>query len=186
MKKNWFLTFCCACVPGFGQMYQGYMRRGVSLALWFWGFIFIAATLSLGVLAIFLPVIWAYAFFDTFNIRGLSPEQRAVFIDDFIPNSHWLKAHNMDRMLKKGEGNKVVAWGLIILGIMIFYSNIVSRLYGFLWEYIPILARVLDGIIPFSVGAAVIFIGIRMLQGRGTKPKNDEDIELFKGDENRE
>ena len=33
MLKNGFLTFCCAFVPGAGQMYQGYMKRGLSLIL---------------------------------------------------------------------------------------------------------------------------------------------------------
>ena len=31
MLKNGFLTFCCAFIPGAGQMYQGYMKRGLSL-----------------------------------------------------------------------------------------------------------------------------------------------------------
>ena len=31
MKKNGFFTFCFAFVPGAGQMYQGYMKRGLSL-----------------------------------------------------------------------------------------------------------------------------------------------------------
>ena len=31
MKKNGFLTFCFACIPGAGQMYYGYMKRGLSL-----------------------------------------------------------------------------------------------------------------------------------------------------------
>ena len=35
MLKNGFLTFCCAFIPGAGQMYQGYMKRGLSLILIF-------------------------------------------------------------------------------------------------------------------------------------------------------
>ena len=31
MKKNGFLTFCFAFIPGAGQMYQGYMKRGLSM-----------------------------------------------------------------------------------------------------------------------------------------------------------
>ena len=31
MKKNGILTFLFAFVPGAGQMYQGYMKRGLSL-----------------------------------------------------------------------------------------------------------------------------------------------------------
>ena len=30
-RKHGLLLFLCACIPGCGQMYQGYMRRGVSL-----------------------------------------------------------------------------------------------------------------------------------------------------------
>ena len=57
MRKNGFFTFCCACIPGCGQMYQGYMKRGVSLALGCWGVVLRAAVLSLDPLAILLPVI---------------------------------------------------------------------------------------------------------------------------------
>ena len=30
MIKNGFLTFCFSFIPGAGQMYQGYMKRGLS------------------------------------------------------------------------------------------------------------------------------------------------------------
>ena len=33
MKKNGFLTFIFACIPGAGQMYHGYMQRGLSIAM---------------------------------------------------------------------------------------------------------------------------------------------------------
>ena len=33
MKKNGFLTFIFACIPGAGQMYYGYMQRGLSIAM---------------------------------------------------------------------------------------------------------------------------------------------------------
>ena len=36
MKKNSILTFLFACIPGAGQMYYGYMRRGLSVAIVFW------------------------------------------------------------------------------------------------------------------------------------------------------
>lgn len=35
MKKNGFLTFIFACIPGAGQMYYGYMQRGLSLITMF-------------------------------------------------------------------------------------------------------------------------------------------------------
>ena len=33
MKKNGILTLLFAFIPGAGQMYQGYMKRGLSLVL---------------------------------------------------------------------------------------------------------------------------------------------------------
>lgn len=39
MKKNAFLTFIFACIPGAGQMYYGYMKRGTSLLVYFCLFI---------------------------------------------------------------------------------------------------------------------------------------------------
>ena len=33
MQKNGFLTLCFSFIPGAGQMYQGYMKRGVTQVL---------------------------------------------------------------------------------------------------------------------------------------------------------
>ena len=79
--KNGFLTFCFAFMPGAGQMYQGYMKRGLSLVSLFFGgcaLVWLAEPLML-----LLPIVWMYSFFDTFNLRaqraaGTAPE------DDYL------------------------------------------------------------------------------------------------------
>ena len=38
-RKSGFLTFCFACLPGVGEMYLGYMKRGLSVMIAFWGLI---------------------------------------------------------------------------------------------------------------------------------------------------
>ena len=63
MKKNAFLTFIFACIPGAGQMYYGYMRRGLSLITLFCVASAIGALIPPVLLAV--PIIWMYAFFDT-------------------------------------------------------------------------------------------------------------------------
>lgn len=68
MKKSGFLTFCCAFVPGAGQMYQGYMKRGLSLISFFCIGIMISALFPYA--ALLSPIVWMYSFFDTFNIRN--------------------------------------------------------------------------------------------------------------------
>ena len=66
MKKNGFLTFIFACIPGAGQMYYGYMQRGLSLITMFIACFIVGAIINpLAALAI---VIWMYSFFDTYDL----------------------------------------------------------------------------------------------------------------------
>ena len=86
-KKNGFLTFCFAFIPGAGQMYLGYMHRGLSIVGAF-ALITMAASFfsyfGLGVLAVLLPIIWMYSFFDTFRIASQTPEEAAAKPDAFL------------------------------------------------------------------------------------------------------
>lgn len=74
MRKSRILTFLFALWPGAGQMYLGYMKRGVSLMGIFCLLISITGFLNLSFLFFLLPVIWFYAFFDTLNLRSMSYE----------------------------------------------------------------------------------------------------------------
>ena len=58
MERNKFLVFCFAFVPGAGQMYLGMMKKGLVIMGAFWAVIAIAVMLNLGVLFVFLPIIW--------------------------------------------------------------------------------------------------------------------------------
>ena len=53
-RKNGFWTFCFAFIPGGGQMYQGYMKRGLSLLLLFFVILAVSGFLGLAALAFFL------------------------------------------------------------------------------------------------------------------------------------
>ena len=104
-RKSGFLTFCFACLPGAGEMYLGYMKRGLSVIIAFWGLIFVASLLNMGILGILAPIIWAYSFFDTFNLRAQTPEQVAANPDAYlfdvesIAGSNWknvvARRHNL-------------------------------------------------------------------------------------------
>ena len=69
-RKHGFLLFLCTLFPGCGQMYQGYMKRGISLTFGFFAILAAAGFLSIAPLAFFLPVVWLYAFFDSYNLRA--------------------------------------------------------------------------------------------------------------------
>lgn len=185
MKKNLFLTFCCACVPGCGQMYQGYMRRGASLAFWFWGLVFVAVLLNMTILMALMPIIWAFAFFDAFNIRGLTPEQQANFGDDFIPNNAFFKQYKLDGLLRKMSLGRMMGWGLILVGALVLYNTLFNNLFWYVRSAFPIIGTFFDNIIPLGVGIVVILLGVRMLRGKKNDAPPDEPIpyEWSGGDE---
>ena len=109
MKKNGFLTFCFAFIPGAGQMYQGYMKRGLSLV----GICCLAIAVGsllppLGNAALAVCcVVWMYSFFDTFNLRaqlgaGMAPA------DDYLV--HLGQDVSLDRLLHRRH--KLFGWVL--------------------------------------------------------------------------
>lgn len=65
MKKNGFLTFIFACIPGAGQMYYGYMQRGLSIAMML--ILCVMAATVINPLLFLCLVIWMYSFFDTYD-----------------------------------------------------------------------------------------------------------------------
>ena len=130
MKKNGILTLLFAFIPGAGQMYQGYMKRGLSLVL-------MAA--AIGMAAMLIPpiafallVVFMYSFFDTFNLRaqismGTAPEDD--YLVHFDPQDKRLARMMMD-------SHKLVGWALIALGAMVAYQNIIMRVLGdVMWRW---------------------------------------------------
>ena len=179
MLKNGFLTFCCAFIPGAGQMYQGYMKRGLSLITMFC-VAFGAGTL-LGVLYVAMPIVWMYSFFDTFNLRaqigaGTAPE------DDYLVHFNWHDARMTQFM---GESHKLVGWGLIALGAIVFYNNIIMRVLGdVMWRWgqdNPVFRAIylmLDALPQIVVCVALIVCGMWLVRGpknkKGKQPPEEE------------
>lgn len=62
MKKNGILTLLFACIPGAGQMYQGYMKRGLSLITMFCLFIIVGSATGLDALVVGCIVVYMYSF----------------------------------------------------------------------------------------------------------------------------
>lgn len=130
MMKNGILTFLFAFCPGAGQMYQGYMKRGLSLITMFC-VAFGAGTL-LGVLYVAMPIVWMYSFFDTFNLRaqigaGTAPQ------DDYLVHINWHDQRMEQFML---DSHKLLGWGLIALGGLVAYENVIMRVFGdVMWRW---------------------------------------------------
>ena len=83
-QKHGFWVFIFSLIPGAGEMYMGFKKQGISIMLLFWGSIALASITGLGWLAMFLPVIWFYSFFNVHNLKSLSEEEFYSVDDNYV------------------------------------------------------------------------------------------------------
>ncbi|MBE5037423.1 hypothetical protein INF35_06475 [Subdoligranulum sp. DSM 109015] len=145
MKKNGFLTFCFACIPGAGQMYYGYMKRGLSLITLFC--IGVGLGAIIGPLVVICPIIWMYSFFDTYDLI------RRMTSGDPKPDELLLFDNLGSLRSVFPAGNRVIGWILIGLGAWALYSSIIEPiLYNlFSWYFV--------NMVPTVVVAALLIAG---------------------------
>ena len=164
-------------------MYQGYMKRGLSLITMFC-VAFGAGTL-LEVLYVAMPIVWMYSFFDTFNLRaqigaGTAPQ------DDYLVHINWHDQRMEQFML---DSHKLLGWGLIALGALVAYQNILMNTLGdIVWRwgqsrpFFRALYLMMDQLPEVVVCVALIICGawlVRGPKGRKQKPQNDAEDEDF-------
>lgn len=158
MKKNLFLTFCFSWIPGAGQMYQNYMKRGLSLMCIF-GILF-ALGVMLETVIFMMPalIVFAYSFFDTYNIRN------AIGTEDEIKDDYILQGIDFNKI----KGNKLLGIGIILIGIYLLLNNV---LYGIakqtqiqiLVNFIRLIRMYFPSLI---VSAITIGVGAKMISNK--------------------
>ena len=162
--KNGFLLFIASCLSGCGQMYQGYMKRGVSLLLAFALVFFISSNFFLGALVLFLPVIWLYAFFDSYSLRaqlaaGTAPE------DGFLFGLSDMDSQRLNALLKKRHS--LIGWVLVAVGAYMLYDMLMGQLsglfFGWFGEWLYSLLRY--GVPRLVITVLVILLGAWFLRG---------------------
>lgn len=167
MKKNAFLTLLFALIPGAGQMYQAYMKRGVSLMLLFACNVFL--TSIIGIAGIFLPVIWAYSFFDTYRLRSELEQGTAA------PDALLFSDGTEDGVFRAflARRHVLVGWLLVLLGGWFIFDRLVLDTVGEilqrldLWEFYYLLNRAPT----LLVSVLLIVMGIVLMRGRGFAKK---------------
>ena len=179
MMKNGILTFLFAFCPGAGQMYQGYMKRGLSLITMFC-VAFGAGTL-LEVLYVAMPIVWMYSFFDTFNLR-------AQIIADTAPEDDYLVHFDpRDKRLARAllDSHKLVGWLLIAFGALIAYQNLIMNTLSDLvyrWGHSSPVFRalylVMDSLPDVVVCVVLIVCGVWLVKGPhpAKKPDASKDV----------
>lgn len=173
-RKGGFRLFLSSCIPGCGEMYQGYMKRGLSLLTIFFLIIAAAILMNFGELAVFLPLVWLYAFFDSYNLRGQTDEEVARNPDEYLFQSvNWGKNKFQKRY-------QAVGWTLIIVGVLALCDMISDHFYNVMpeWAY-ELCGYYLPRLI---VTALIIALGVWFIRGPRRKKEEPvpEDFDAFK------
>lgn len=173
MKKNALLTFVFACIPGAGQMYYGYMLRGLSLISLFCGCLMVSLMIS-DALVLTAAIVWMYSFFDTYDIiraaaAGEPKKDGLLIVGD---------AENLKKVIP--QNGKLLGWILIALGAWSLYDVLIKDWLGYLLyavlEY-EAAWRVLHDI-PTLVVAVLLIMGGMWLLGLRPAPKQAPPSEL--------
>lgn len=176
-RKHGLFLFIASCVPGCGQMYQGYMKRGLSLMLACCALISFSICLYLDFLLVFLVPLWLYAFFDSYNLRSFI-EQDAPLADEYLFGLDSVDAERLSTLFRKR--NSLLGWVLVLLGVYILFDTFVGRLMQRLCEYLgdwwlyDIVMRDLPRIL---VTIGIIALGVWFI--RGPKRAPAEEIPIF-------
>lgn len=172
-RRHGLLLLISACIPGCGQMYQGYMKRGVSLLGACCGLFALASLLGLGELGAFIPLIWLYAFFDTYNIRAQTDQQAEENPDRYLFGLSELDEERLRELFR--SRHSLIGWCLVALGIYALIQNGLGGLYRWIPDW-------LYSFICYSLprlAATVLIIALGVWFIRGPKDSAREEYQPF-------
>lgn len=170
-KKNRFLLFCFSFLPGAGEMYLGFMKMGLSLLSAFALAVIITVYSNIGVMGLVILVICVYGFFHANNLGALSDEEFYQIEDEYL---FGIGEKNMDSFKNSimGKYQKVIAVLLIVLGAGMLWQTFCGFLRhivgdNFYYQYISVFTRAISRDVPRAiVGIAIIWVGIKLIQGK--------------------
>lgn len=172
-QKHGFWVFIFSLIPGAGEMYMGFKKQGLSIMLLFWGSIALASITGLGWLAMFLPVIWFYSFFNVHNLKSLSEEEFYSVEDNYILHMDQLSG-DMGKFLQKHQS--AAAWVLILLGICILWSRFTSLLYLIVpTNIVDYVYNICNSLPQIIIAAGIIAAGIYLLTQQKKKLKQETE-----------
>ena len=159
------LFFAFSCIPGCGQMHQGYMKRGISQTILCCGVLAVAVFLEIGALAILLVPLWLYSFFDSYNLR----RQRMDGTEDadaYLFGMSDLDSQRLSELLSKRHS--LIGWTLVLLGLYALYRTVMGQLMWWIKELFPWMDWLYDLLVwdaPRILGTLLIIaLGLRVIR----------------------
>ena len=172
------LFFTFSCIPGCGQMHQGYMKRGISQTILFCGVLAVAIFLEIGALAILLVPLWLYSFFDSYNLR----RQRMDGTEDedaYLFGMSDLDSRRLSELFSKRHS--LIGWTLVLLGLYALYRIVVGQLMRWISELFPWMDWLYNLLVwdaPRILGTLLI-IALGLWFIRGPKKRAPDEIPAF-------
>ena len=176
-QKHGLLLFLTSCVPGCGEMYQGYMKRGMSILTIFCGIFALAVLLEIGALAVLMLPVWLFSFFDSYNLRAQT-EADATPADAYLFCLSDMDSRRMNDLLRKRHS--LVGWGLVLLGVYVLFETVAGHLVNIICEYLGewwLYEIVMRDLPRLAVTVGIIALGVWFI--RGPKKAQVEDIPAF-------
>lgn len=128
------LFFIFSCVPGCGQMHQGYMKRGVSQTVLTCGLLALAIFLQIGALAVLIVPLWLYSFFDAYNLRRQRMEG-AESEDAYLFGLSDLDSQRLSELLSRRHS--VIGWTLVLIGLYVLYNTVIRQVMWWVRDLFP-------------------------------------------------
>lgn len=184
-KKNRFLLFCVSWLPGCGEMYLGFMKRGVSLLTLFALGMMVAGITNMAILSLIPMIIWAYSFFQANNLGGLPDEEFYRVEDKYM---FGLDAIEMDSIKNSlmGKYRKGFAIVLILLGLNLLWNVVCDILFDMFdifhlsEEFYHLTYNIGDGVTRIIIAIVVIWFGFRLIKGKRVELDESEKAEYVK------
>lgn len=155
-KKGTFITFIFSLFPGAGEMYLGFMKKGLSIMFIFFSTIAVSSLLGLDIILLILPMIWFYSFFSVHNIKGLPDEEFYALKDDYIMSDSMF---SISRRHPEKKYNKIAAVILIVLGLSMLWNNVTDVVLYFLPGVISDIFWRFQNIVPRTVISLLFILG---------------------------
>ena len=177
-RKHGLLLFIAACIPGCGEMYQGYMKRGISILTAFCAIFALAVFLEIGALAVLMLPVWLFSFFDSYNLRGQTDAQAEANPDAYLFGLSDMDSQRMSDLLRKRHS--LVGWVLVVFGVYILFDTFIGRLMQLMCEWMGqwwLYDVVMRDMPRMVVTIFIIALGIWFI--RGPKKAKAEDIPAF-------
>ena len=172
-RKNRVFEFICAFLPGAAEMYNGFIKSGVSIMGLFFGMIWILSITETMLAAMAVGVIYFFGFFHARNLAHTTDEEFFALEDRAI----WEEMSGFRFGIKEKSVRIVVSVVLILTGISMLWNMLMDIILPFIPDVIwdNFVAPLMDGLPKFLIAIVVIVVGLRLIRGKKEEAYGIED-----------